>query len=229
MIGELAVRSPVRLDELEVELLEQRADHRPGHAVAAVEDDLQATRRRAHRVGVDEAQRRTLELRVDVRLAQRTAPLAGRPGLAALDQLADVVDARVARQGQRALAYELRAGVWLRVVRGGAHQPAVEAARSDEPVEHLAADLADVDYLDADRQQALAVVPRELWRAQAHVASKADAKLADVLARESRQHDCEGASDQLGEIAVDLIAVQATDVIGLEDVGKGVFGMRCIL
>ena len=41
VVGELAVGRPVGGDEVEAELLEQRADHRPGHAVAAVDDDPQ--------------------------------------------------------------------------------------------------------------------------------------------------------------------------------------------
>jgi hypothetical protein len=37
VVGEVAVRGPVGLDQIEVEALEQRADHRAGHAVAAVD------------------------------------------------------------------------------------------------------------------------------------------------------------------------------------------------
>ncbi len=73
VVGEAAVGRPVGLDQLELEALQQRADHRPGHAVAAVDDDLQRARRRAHDVGVDEAQRGRLELVVDVDLLERAA------------------------------------------------------------------------------------------------------------------------------------------------------------
>ena len=45
VVGELAVRDPVGLDQLEPEPLEQRADHRPGHPVAAVEHHLQGPNR----------------------------------------------------------------------------------------------------------------------------------------------------------------------------------------
>ncbi len=41
VVGEVAVGRPVGLDQLEVQALEQRPDHRAGHPVAAVEDDLQ--------------------------------------------------------------------------------------------------------------------------------------------------------------------------------------------
>ena len=52
-------------------------------------------------------------------------------------------------QRERAALDELRARVGLRVVRGGAHQPAVELARADRPVEHLGADHPDVEHVGA--------------------------------------------------------------------------------
>ena len=69
VVGEGAVGRPVGRDEVEPELLEHRADHRAGHAVAAVDDDLQ----RLDRVRVDELQRRFLEVRVDVDILGRAA------------------------------------------------------------------------------------------------------------------------------------------------------------
>ena len=41
------------------------------------------------------------------------------------------------------------------------------------------------------------------------------------LARQAREHARERAPDQLGDVAVDLLAVQAADVVGLEDLGRG--------
>ena len=41
VVGELAVRLPVGRHLLDRKRVEQRSDHRSGHAVAAVEDDLQ--------------------------------------------------------------------------------------------------------------------------------------------------------------------------------------------
>ncbi len=61
VVGEVAVGRPVGLDQLELEALQQRPDHRSGHAVAAVDDDLQRPGRRAHNVRVDELQRRRSE------------------------------------------------------------------------------------------------------------------------------------------------------------------------
>ncbi len=93
-----------------------------------------------------------MELPVEVDLLERT--FAGRLRQPGLDHAADVLDAAVAGQRDRALAHELCAGVGLRVVRGRAHQPAVELARADEVVEHLGADEAGVEHVRALGQQA---------------------------------------------------------------------------
>ncbi len=77
VVGEVAVRGPVGLDQLQSQPLQQRADHRAGHPVAAVHDDLQRPSRRADRLGVDEAQRGLLELGVDVHLLDRARGSAG--------------------------------------------------------------------------------------------------------------------------------------------------------
>ena len=54
VVGELAVGLEVELVELEAEPTQDRADHRPGHAVAAVDDDLH----RSHVGRVDEGRAR---------------------------------------------------------------------------------------------------------------------------------------------------------------------------
>ena len=156
VLGEVPVGRPVGLDQVEPEPLQQRPDDRAGHPVAAVDDDLQRPDRRR----VDEARATVcVELRVEVDLLDRA--FAGSSSRqAGLDQAADVLDAAVAGQRDRALAHELRAGVGLRVVRGGAHQPAVELARADEVVEHLGADLAGVEHVRALGQQPVAVARR---------------------------------------------------------------------
>ncbi len=64
MVGEIAVGGPIGGDEIQAEPFEQRADHRPGHPVAAVDDDAQ----RLDGAGVDERQRVGLEVVVDLDL-----------------------------------------------------------------------------------------------------------------------------------------------------------------
>ena len=168
VVGELAVGRPVAGREVEPELLEQRADHRPGHAVAAVDDDLQRLDGR----GVDEAQHVPVELVVDLDLLDAAA--ARLVAHAALHERLDVADALVAGERDRAAAHELRAGVGLGVVRGGAHQAAVEVARADEEIQHLGADLAGVEHVRALGGHALGVGGRHLGRGQAHVAAEAE-------------------------------------------------------
>ena len=214
VVGELAVGLPVVRDELErVEPLEHGADHRARHAVAAVEHDLQ----RAHGRRVDEPQRRFLELGVDVdvlRAARRR-----RVAQPVREQPADVADAGVARQRHGAALDQLRARVGLRVVRGRAHQPAVEVARADEVIEHLRADHPGVEHVRALGDQALAIACGELGGGEAHVAPEADPQLARRLVRQLRQHARERAADRLRHVAVYLLAVEAADVVGLEDLG----------
>ena len=141
------------------------------------------------------------------------------------DERADVADPRVARQRERALAHELRARVRLRVVRGGAHQPAVELARADEEIEHLGPDHPGVEHVRALGHHAVAVARGELRRGQAHVAAEPDPQLARPACRAAREHARERAADLLGDVAVDLLAVEAADVVGLEDLLGKVVGM----
>ena len=138
-----------------------------------------------------------------------------------LDRLADVLDAAVARQRDRPVAHQLCARVGLGVVRRRAHQPAVELARADEEVEHLGPHLAGVDHARALDEQPLAIARRELGRGQAHVAPQPDPQLLHPFPRQARQHARKRAPDQLGDVAVDLLAVQTADVVGLEDLGRG--------
>ena len=107
-------------------------------------------------------------------------------------------------------------------MRGGAHEPAVEAPGADEEVEHLGPDLTDVQHVGALRLHAGAVAGGEGGRREAHVAAEAEPQLGDGLAGEVRDHAREAATDLLGDVLVDLLAVQAADVVGLEDLaGNG--------
>ncbi len=67
VLGEVPVGRPAGLDQLEPEVLQQRSGDRPGHPVAAVDDDLQGSDHRR----VDEAQDRLVELGVEVDLLDR--------------------------------------------------------------------------------------------------------------------------------------------------------------
>jgi hypothetical protein len=106
-------------------------------------------------------------------------------------------------------------------VRGGDHRAAVQLARADQVVAHLRRDLPGVDHGGALLDQPLADAGGHLRAAEAHVAAQPDSQLGDVLAPESRQHPGEGAADQMGGLGVELLAVDAADVVGLEDPGRG--------
>ena len=149
-------------------------------------------------------------------------PPARRLSQTLVDQPVERADAGVAGQRHRAALDELGARVGLRVVRGGAHEAAVELARADEPVEHLGADHPGVDHVGALGHQAGAVAGRQLRRGQPHVAPEADPQLARP--GEVGEHARERAPDRLGDVAVDLLAVEAADVVGLEDLRGGRHG-----
>ena len=69
-----------------------------------------------------------------------------------------------------------------------------------------------------------AVAGAQLGRREAHVAAEADAQLARRLAGQVGEHAHEGAADLLGAVGVELLAVQAADVVGLEDLGDDCHG-----
>ena len=211
VVGELAVRDPVGLDDLDRELVQDRADHRARHAVAAVHDDLQ----RLDHGRVDDLQRDLVEVGVDLDLLEAAAAR----GFAepVLDVRADLGQAAVAGQRDRAALDHLRARVGLRVVAGGAHQAAVEVAAADQPIQHLGADHAGVHDVRALGHQTLAVAQGELGSGQAHVAAQAHPELAHRLAGEVREGAGEAAADGLRRVAVDVLPVEAADVVGLED------------
>ena len=83
VVGEVAVRLPVGRDEVEIQAVEQRADHRPRHPVAAVDDDLQ----RANLIRLDQGEGALLEVGIDVDLLDGAA--AGRLRQAVFDQVAE--------------------------------------------------------------------------------------------------------------------------------------------
>ena len=212
VIGELPVGLPVGLDQIEPEPLEQRPDHRPGHAVAAVDDHLQ---RRDH-VRIDERQRGLLELVHDRDLLHRAA--AGGIAEAGVDPVPNVGDPGVARQRERAAPDELRPGVTLGVVRGGAHQAAVEVMRADQEVQHLGRDLAGVEHGRRPRCRSRPDRPSASSGAVRRMSRPRPSRSSPVgLPSSVGDHARERAADRDRRVAVDLVAVDAPDVVRLED------------
>src|SRR3954454_5671731 len=119
----------------------------------------------------------------------------------------------------------LRAGVRLGLLRLSPHQPAVDLARADEEVEHLGPDLAGVENVRALAHHPALVALAQLRRGEPHVAAEPDPQTARVLAGEVGQHAHERAPELLGDLLVDVVAVEAADVVGLEDLlGNGRHG-----
>ena len=145
------------------------------------------------------------------RLFRRRARLAGG------HDVAQLADARVAREGERAALHELRARVGRGVVRGGAHQPAVELARPDGPVQLLRPDHPDVDHVRALVGDAARVLGGHARSREPHVAPEPNGELLDGRVLKVGEHAREGAPDPVGELLVHLLGVGAPDVICLED------------
>ena len=220
VVGEMPVGLPVRLDEIKSQIPQRWPDHGPGHPVAAVDDHSHGP----HRRRIDELERGLLELLVQLHVLDRAA---ARCAVESGFELGpDLADPGVARQRNRAVPDQLRAGVALGVVRGRAHQAAVEPPRTDQVIEHLGPDLAGVDHGGALGAHPLAVRARHLRRGQAHVAPEPEPQRGGRLALDLGDHARERPPDQLSRSGVDVGPVKPADVVGLEDVGVRVGAHR---
>ena len=203
VVGKVSVGHPVGGDQLDRNVVEHLGYYLAGHAVAAVDDDLQ----RLQVVDVDEREGPLAELAGDVDLLAVAA--ARRVAESGEDQIADGRDPGVSGECERSLANELHAGVGLRVVRCGDHRAAVELPLADHEIEHLGADHPGIDHVGALGDQALAEPARHLRCLQAHVAADSDAEVAVRLAAEVGEHPGERPAEEVGGVAVHLLAVGA--------------------
>ena len=142
-VGLVVREAAVRLEEAphgsDRKPVEDRREHRAGHAVCGIEDNAE----RSDRLDVHEREDALCEGVVDILRALPSRLTVGRGfGERAV---ADVEEARSLPDRQGALADDLEAGVLLWVMRGGDHDPAFEPELVDGEVEHLGADQADVD------------------------------------------------------------------------------------
>ena len=165
---------------------------------------------------VDVAERVLAELLGDVLGRQLARPLGRRAGVALADEVAQLADPRVPGERQGTALHELRARIGLRVVRGGAHQPAVELPRADRPVEHLGADHPDVEHVGARVHDPARVLGGHPGSGQAHVAPEGDPLLLGGRALKLREHVRKGPPDAVRERLVHLVRIGAADVVGLE-------------
>jgi hypothetical protein len=121
--GELAVWLPVGLHLLDWKGIEQRPDHGPCHAIAAVDDYPH----RCDPLRVDVGERGLAKRIADVDTADLARGAGRRTRLASRDDLPQLPDPGVAGQRDRSAPYELGSGVGLRIVRRGTGQAAVHS------------------------------------------------------------------------------------------------------
>ena len=102
-------------------------------------------------------------------------------------------------------------------MRRRAHQATVEVAGADQVIQHLGPHLTGVEDGGPLRHHALAVGRGHLGGAETHVAAKAQRQLRGWLVGQLGRYPGEGAPDGQGCPGVELLAVEAAYVVGLED------------
>ena len=189
------------------QLLEDRAEHLPGHPAATVQHDAEWSQRRnvnqsQHLVGVG---RQHIE-----RCGDTWRGNGGQFGWSC-GQFLDFVETRGAPHRLGLGAHDLHAVVLGWVVRGSHDDAAIKATVGDGEVEHLGADLAQHGDICASVGSATNGCLGERWRGKSHVVPNRDVlRLKDLDV---------GAGYTIRAVGVELVRNDATDVIGLEDCG----------
>ena len=140
VVRERAVGLEEVRDGVDRDPLEDRREHDAAHPVRRVDHDPLPL----DRLEVDERQHLVHEGRKDILLLDMSRGLS-RACRRGQGSVADVQQARVAADRQRAAAHDLHPRVLLRIVRRGHLDAAVEPEVTDREVEHLGADEPDVD------------------------------------------------------------------------------------
>ena len=204
VVREGAVERVVHRDDLE-EVLDA-GEFIESHGVRVVDHDFELA---VHlRVG-------TQEFRVfgsDVVLRDRALFLRGGE-IVRLDEHLDVRDAGVAADRDRLRLAELEAVPFARIVRRRDHHAAVRAEESVGVVGHRSGAEADVDHVRALFRDAAGEAFEQRGGVRTHVASH------DDLLRAGEDDEC--APDLFCEIGVDLLRVNAADVVGFENSRHG--------
>ena len=176
--GKLPSSSKKQLHRLDRQPFEHRRQHRARHPVRRVDHDLQ-------RPDLGRRPRTTARGRRTRARCRRvsTVPRVARPvrDCPSKRAVAHVEQARIAADRHGARAHDLHPGVLLRVVRGGDHDPAVEAERADREVDHLRPDEPDVDHVGARLGRALDQRRRHRRRGEPRVAPDGDPLRGELL------------------------------------------------
>ncbi len=214
--GKRAVGLEVETLDLELgQVLEHGREHHAGHPVRGVDHDLE----RLDRLDVDERERALDVLLPDVvRLDLSRGQSLGR-GRIGHGPVADLQQAGLAADRERALADDLQTRVLLRVMRGRDRDPAVEPQLADREIDHLRPDEAELEHVRARLGRAGDRRLGHRGRGDAHVVPDGDPLRPE--------HLDEGPPDRTRALLVELGSVDPADVVCLENLGVEHAPMLC--
>src|SRR5215211_6945446 len=206
MIGEGAVELEVHRYVLEREVLEDGWDHFACHAVARVDHNLQWPQ--ALRLYKAQAMFRIVY--GDVGLLHRTRVVYGVGEIPGDDEVADLAETRVSREGNGFLPAELEAVVIFGVVRGCYHGPAGLLEVPYGEVERIGRDQPEVEDISARLCNPLNKGLLQSLARDAHVAGHDDPGAREVQMRH------ESAAYVSCHILIQALRIDAPDVVGFE-------------
>src|SRR5215204_5467387 len=226
MVGEGAVELEVHRHVLEGEALEDGRDHLAGHAVASVDDYLE----RPQILRVDEAEAVFGVVFCYVGLFDGARVLRCGRKVSPDDEVEDFAQASVAGEGDGVFAAELEAVVVFGVVRGGDHGAAGFSEVPHGEVQGVGRDELEVEHVGPSLRYAFNERLLQRLAREAHIAGHDDPGALEI------QVFHEGAPDVTGYSLVQVLRINAADVVGLEyglvehllppDFPTSVFGIR---
>src|SRR5215210_3829094 len=206
MVGEGAVELEVHRYVLEREVLEDGWDHLACHAVSRVDHDLQ----RPQVLRLYKAQAMFRIVHGDVGLLHRTRMFRRFGEIARDDEVADLAETRVSREGDGFLPAELEAVVIFGVVRGCYHGPAGLLEVPYGEVERIGRDQPKVEDVSARFCDPLYKGLLQRLARDAHVAGHDDPGAREI------QVFYESAADVSCHALIQALGINAADVVGLE-------------
>src|SRR5215204_89592 len=226
MVGEGAVELEVHRHVLEGEALEDGRDHLAGHAVARVDDYPE----RPQTLRVDEAEAVFGVVFGYVGLFNGTWIFRRVRKVSPDDEVKDLAQTSVAREGDSFVAAELEAVVVFGVVRGGDHGTAGFPEVPYGEVQRVGRDEPEVEHVGPSLRYPLNKRLLQRLAREAHITGHDDPGALEI------QVFHEGAPDVTGYSLVQVLRINAADVVGLEyglvehllppDFPTSVFGVR---
>src|SRR5215213_7326613 len=206
MVGEGAVELEVHRYVLEREVLEDRWDHLACHAVSRVDHDLQPPQA----LRLYKAQTMFRIVYGDVGLLHGTGVFRGVGELPGDDEVTDLAEPRVSREGDGFLPAELETVVVFGVVGGRYHGPSGLLEVSYGEVERICRDQPKVEDVCSRLGNPLYKCLLQRLTRDAHVAGHDDPGAREV------QVLYKGTADVFCHVLVQVLRINATDVVGLE-------------